>query len=491
MATVELDLTGEQEFFDDQIVPDQDDCFLPPSDIVPPPHFNAKEVDNFFATLDGYPPEKKARRESSSLVDEFFQDDKNAPELLTAKQRMNMLYSNRNSDMSFLRTSILQSKSQAFHPERRESSSFVDEFFIQSAKKDKQVSHNVTELGHKPEGSYFDMTATIMGGNGMMSFPNLSEQCLQEQSKGVDSLWESIRGSIDIDNYSETDSQSGSECDLQRVKIEQPDPSFKSCQFQNTRSSSFDNMTVKTETTSSCAMDTSSPVNTRPNSLQVSSHQNIVLGQPGSIQYASNSHNGLSKGMTSKSYAQISTPPHCVPVFLPPTPPNSQPGSPSQDQTLRRTPPPPYPGFIRPHTPMSTVPVPFTPIPLPSSPMSAAEKQSRKIQQTHPGCSTIKYNRKNNPELEKRRIHFCDFPGCRKAYTKSSHLKAHQRIHTGEKPYTCHFPSCQWRFARSDELTRHIRKHTGAKPFKCKVCDRCFARSDHLALHMKRHEPKK
>ena len=30
---------------------------------------------------------------------------------------------------------------------------------------------------------------------------------------------------------------------------------------------------------------------------------------------------------------------------------------------------------------------------------------------THPGCTTIKYNRKNNPDLEKRRIHYCDFPG--------------------------------------------------------------------------------
>ncbi|XP_051566464.1 Krueppel-like factor 5 isoform X1 [Myxocyprinus asiaticus] len=157
--------------------------------------------------------------------------------------------------------------------------------------------------------------------------------------------------------------------------------------------------------------------------------------------------------------------------LLPPSPPNSEPGSPDRRKELIQnlSPPPSYAAS------MASKMAGITPVP---GPTLSVQTQAVPAQ----------YNRRNNPDLDQRRIHHCDVPGCKKVYTKSSHLKAHLRTHTGEKPYKCSWEGCDWRFARSDELTRHFRKHTGAKPFQCAVCSRCFSRSDHLALHMKRHQ---
>ncbi|XP_050968413.1 zinc finger protein 90 homolog isoform X1 [Labeo rohita] len=98
---------------------------------------------------------------------------------------------------------------------------------------------------------------------------------------------------------------------------------------------------------------------------------------------------------------------------------------------------------------------------------------------SQPGASLARLQLPKHMEKGRRKSYVCKY--CGKAFPGLSNVVAHQRVHTGERPFKC--DTCGKLFTEAGNLKKHQRVHTGEKPFICPRCGKRFAWICNLKTH--------
>lgn len=74
---------------------------------------------------------------------------------------------------------------------------------------------------------------------------------------------------------------------------------------------------------------------------------------------------------------------------------------------------------------------------------------------------------------------------CGKRFRQIPHLRDHERLHSGARPFNCSV--CGKSFVLAARLAEHARTHSGDKPYTCPLCPRAFRSLSNLGKHRKTH----
>ncbi|XP_045871190.1 zinc finger protein 408 isoform X1 [Meles meles] len=98
------------------------------------------------------------------------------------------------------------------------------------------------------------------------------------------------------------------------------------------------------------------------------------------------------------------------------------------------------------------------------------------------------------PQLPELRRHLISHTGeaylcpvCGKALRDPHTLRAHERLHSGERPFSC--PQCGRAYTLATKLRRHLKSHLADKPYRCPTCGMGYTLPQSLKRHQLSHQP--